>query len=160
MSERIGAAMVILVLVVAAGLLLMGITKVQRAAARMACQNNMKQIGIGLLNYYDTYTSFPAGTVPNDELPRRGLGYLVSALVVQRFLVAGYTSIRVAVQEHRVPAIKTYLKAGFLPFIHQEDLLARWQRVCEQVSLPFTPEQWPKTATHWVCWEVSLLRLF
>ena len=69
MSERVGTAVIILVLVLGAGLLLTAVTRVQRAANQMACQNNIRQISIALLNYYDSYGSFPAGTVPNNNLP-------------------------------------------------------------------------------------------
>jgi mycothiol synthase len=76
---------------------------------------------------------------------RRGLGYTASALVVRRLLAAGYESIRVGVQGFRLAAIKTYLKVGFVPFLHQENLMARWRRICRQISWPFTPDTWPKT---------------
>jgi mycothiol synthase len=75
----------------------------------------------------------------------RGLGTAVAALVVRRLLVAGHDSIRVGVQGFRLPALKTYLKLGFVPFLHDEGLLPRWKRICEQLGWPFTPDDWPKT---------------
>jgi mycothiol synthase len=75
----------------------------------------------------------------------RGLGHTAAALVVRRLLAAGYESIRVGVQGFRLPAIKTYLKLGFVPFLHHDDLLGRWQRICEQLDWPYTPGEWPKT---------------
>ncbi len=74
----------------------------------------------------------------------RGLGRLASALVVGRFISAGYESIRVGVQGFRLAAIKTYLRLGFVPFLHAEDLRPRWERICGQLGWPFEPERWPR----------------
>jgi mycothiol synthase len=75
----------------------------------------------------------------------QGLGRIISARVVKRLLAAGYASIRVGVQGFRLPAIKTYLKVGFVPFLHHEDLCPRWERICNQLQWPFMSETWPKT---------------
>jgi mycothiol synthase len=72
------------------------------------------------------------------------LGQAVSALVVGRFLSAGYESIRVCVQGFRLAAIKTYLNVGFVPFLHSEEVALRWRRICEQIGRPFEPGAWPK----------------
>ena len=74
----------------------------------------------------------------------RRLGRAASALVVGRFLSAGYESIRVCVQGFRLAAIKTYLGVGFVPFLHSEDVRLRWQRICEQIGRPFEPGKWPR----------------
>jgi mycothiol synthase len=72
------------------------------------------------------------------------LGYLASALVVERFIAAGYESIRVCVQGFRLAAVKTYLRLGFVPFLHSDEVRARWERLCGQVGQPFEPERWPQ----------------
>ena len=77
---------------------------------------------------------------------QRGLGTAVCSAVVQRFISAGYGSIRVCVQEHRIPAIRTYLRVGFVPFLHSEEVSRRWQQVFSELQLPFTPELWPHDA--------------
>lgn len=74
----------------------------------------------------------------------KGLGRLVSGMVVGRFISAGYESIRVCVQGFRLAAIKTYLRLGFVPFLHTEEVSLRWQRVCEQVGWRFEAEKWPR----------------
>jgi mycothiol synthase len=74
----------------------------------------------------------------------RGLGYLASAMVVGRFISAGYGSIRVCVQGFRLAAVKTYLRLGFAPFLHTEEVSLRWRRVCEEVGWPFEAEKWPR----------------
>jgi mycothiol synthase len=74
----------------------------------------------------------------------KGLGQLISTHIVKRFLTAGYKSIRVGVKGWRHSAIKTYLKVGFVPFLHDEDLKRRWNRICEQIDWPYTPNDWPE----------------
>jgi mycothiol synthase len=75
---------------------------------------------------------------------RQGLGTAVCSAVVRRLRSAGYENIRVCVQEHRLPAIRTYLQLGFEPFLHSVEVEQRWQRVFDTLNLPFTPQAWPR----------------
>ena len=74
---------------------------------------------------------------------RCGLGRALSLAATNRLIQAGYRSIRVGTQDHRLAAIKLYLTLGYVPFLYAGEMVERWHGICEALQWPFTPENWP-----------------
>jgi mycothiol synthase len=71
-----------------------------------------------------------------------GLGYSLTAAVTNRFLAAGYTRIQLGTEDHRLPAIKTYLKLGYRPVLYSPAMHQVWATLCQRLDWPWTPAEW------------------
>jgi prepilin-type N-terminal cleavage/methylation domain-containing protein/prepilin-type processing-associated H-X9-DG protein len=84
---------VIAIIAVLIGLLLPAVQKVREAASRLTCQNNLKQIGLGIHNFYDSQKYLPTSNRPpsnSTNSPRQGWFIFLLPYVEQGNLYTKY----------------------------------------------------------------------
>jgi prepilin-type processing-associated H-X9-DG protein len=69
MRRWISILIVVLVLVLGGGLIASALARVQQAAARMQCHNNLRQIALSLANYHDSQGAYPQATIKGEARP-------------------------------------------------------------------------------------------
>ncbi len=79
----------------------------------------------------------------NPDHTGRGLGMAVCAAATAGLIRSGYQKIHLFTDDHRLPAIKTYLRLGYIPLLYLPDMAERWRIICAQLGWDYTPEAWP-----------------
>jgi mycothiol synthase len=64
----------------------------------------------------------------------RGLGYVVCLAVLRYAAKADYPAIFLRTEDHRLPAIRTYLKLGFEPWMVDPTATERWRVIEGQLA--------------------------
>lgn len=64
----------------------------------------------------------------------QGIGRLVTLAVLHWFRDHGFEEVWLSTDDHRIPAIKSYLRLGFEPHIPDDAFRARWDAVFEQIK--------------------------
>lgn len=62
-----------------------------------------------------------------------GLGALVSLAAMHRLRELGFPASRLSTDDERIPAIRTYLRLGFLPVVVDETHPGRWRALADQL---------------------------
>jgi len=62
-----------------------------------------------------------------------GLGALVSLAAMHRLRELGFRACRLTTDDERIPAIRTYLRLGFLPVVEDDTHPGRWRALAEQL---------------------------
>ena len=64
----------------------------------------------------------------------RGFGTLLNNLALKVLKDEGMETAYLTTDDWRIPAIKSYLRAGFVPVIPDGDMDARWKAVFEKIN--------------------------
>ena len=67
------------------------------------------------------------------------LAHVLCARLITQVLASGYTQVSLTTQDHRLGALKTYLKLGFKPVL-EPPTRERWKRVFQILDRPFRAE--------------------
>jgi prepilin-type N-terminal cleavage/methylation domain-containing protein/prepilin-type processing-associated H-X9-DG protein len=116
---------VIAIIAILIGLLLPAVQKVREAASRMQCTNNLKQMGLAMHSYNDTYNHLPAGnyaadatsSIPANPSGATGPNWAVSILpyIEQGSLFALYDPTKVSNDPANATVVQSFVKTYTCP---------------------------------------------
>jgi len=133
---------VIAIIAVLIGLLLPAVQKVREAAARMKCQNNLKQIGLALHNYHDSNNRFPYGQVA--PTGGSGIGYGNWRVEIFPYLELGNVYNQLPQSNITIGGATVRVTTVYNPTPLGNLILPVWK--CPSLALPDTQPQ------SWVTW--------
>jgi mycothiol synthase len=75
----------------------------------------------------DTGSIHQVGVLPGHR--GKHLGYWISLAALHRLSIEGFRKATLETDDYRIPAIKTYLKLGFVPMLVHENQRERWKGI-------------------------------
>lgn len=72
----------------------------------------------------------------------KGLGHAICRAAIRRFLGAGYRGVYLLTDDHRLAAIKVYLRLRFVPFLFDADMEDRWVEILKELEWPADRDSW------------------
>jgi prepilin-type N-terminal cleavage/methylation domain-containing protein/prepilin-type processing-associated H-X9-DG protein len=100
---------VIAIIAILIGLLLPAVQKVRDAAARMKCQNNLKQMGLAFHSYHDAIGNLPSAHVETNTVYYEGWGIQILPYIEQGNLYNQYNLTLPNVDPNNLPVLQTSL---------------------------------------------------
>lgn len=150
-SERLRGFTLIEVLVVISiigvlvGMLLPAVQSAREAGRRTFCQNNMRNIGLGILQYVQIHGKFPpAGVISDDPLKQNPPYENIPKMVTRNTGIASWHDPLCTPDALEVPMYNWVVE--ILPFIDQTDLSNAWTRVGPGPSGSTVPYSYLSTA--------------
>lgn len=71
------------------------------------------------------------------------IGVLLVNSVVNRLQRAGYERIYLETHDFRLPALKIYIDAGWVPFFYADEMIPRWKAIYSKLGKEFKPDAVP-----------------
>jgi prepilin-type N-terminal cleavage/methylation domain-containing protein/prepilin-type processing-associated H-X9-DG protein len=121
---------VIAIIAILIGLLLPAVQKVREAAARMKCQNNLKQLGLGFHNYESTNGGLPPRR--QKKTPHQGWGPFLLAYLEQAGIARQYDTRK----DFYDPANQVYIKIPLAMFTCPSAPPGRFITIYDQSNNP------------------------
>jgi prepilin-type N-terminal cleavage/methylation domain-containing protein/prepilin-type processing-associated H-X9-DG protein len=136
---------VITIIGVLTGLLLPAIQSAREAGRRTQCQNNMRNIGIGISRYVDDHGKFPPAGVISDDPLKKNPPVDAGVIGTRDQGIASWHDPQCTPDDLEVPMYNWVVEV--LPYIDQQDLANGWSKVGPNSSGAIVPYSYLSTQT-------------